>query len=170
MSQDFTNFPAGIGTGDPGVEITATAAEMNYLDITTLGTGAASKAVVLDSGEDYTWPATGILTYGVLKDPAATTITATGAEINLLDGSVEDNTVASKAASIPEISAKNIFFCEPTDPEDIAKKIKEVFGMSEDKRDNLSKKLIDESKKFSWHRVAAETANVYRSVINFRGQ
>lgn len=57
-------------------------AELNYLDITTLGTGAASKAVVLDAGEDFTWPATGILTYGVLKDPAATTIVATGAEIN----------------------------------------------------------------------------------------
>jgi len=54
---------------------TATAAELNYLDITTLGTGAASKAVVLDAGEDYTWPATGILTYG------AGAINATGAEI-----------------------------------------------------------------------------------------
>jgi hypothetical protein len=62
--------------------VTATAAELNYNDITTLGTGAASKSVVLDAGEDYTWPAAGILTYGVLKDPAATTIVATGAEIN----------------------------------------------------------------------------------------
>lgn len=47
--------------------LTATVTELNYLDITTLGTGAASKAVVLDSGEDYTWPATGVLTYGVLS-------------------------------------------------------------------------------------------------------
>ena len=61
---------------------TATAAELNYNDITTLGTGATSKAVVLDSGEDYVWPATGILTYGVLKDPAGTTLGATVAEIN----------------------------------------------------------------------------------------
>lgn len=71
-----------------GVGMTASAAELNYLDITTLGTGAASKAVVLDAGDDYTWPASGILTYGVLKDPAATTITSTGAEINKLDDSV----------------------------------------------------------------------------------
>lgn len=62
--------------------ITATAAELNYLDITTLGTGEASKAVVLDAGEDYVWPATGILTYGVLKDPAGTTLTATVDQIN----------------------------------------------------------------------------------------
>lgn len=63
--------------------ITATAAEINYLDIATLGTGAASKAVVLDTGDDYTWPATGILTYGVLKDPAGTTLGATAAELNM---------------------------------------------------------------------------------------
>ena len=62
--------------------VTSTAAELNYLDLTTLGTGAASKAVVLDAGDDYTWPATGVLTYGVLKDPAATTLGATAAELN----------------------------------------------------------------------------------------
>lgn len=61
--------------------VTATAAELNYLDITTLGTGAASKAVVLDAGDDYTWPATGVLTYGVLND-GTTALTATVAEIN----------------------------------------------------------------------------------------
>lgn len=61
--------------------VTATTAELNYLDIATLGTGAASKAVVLDAGDDYTWPATGILTYGVLND-GTTTLTATAAEIN----------------------------------------------------------------------------------------
>jgi len=72
-------FKLGAGAG---TAVTATAAELNYNDITTLGTGAASKAVVLDAGEDYTWPATGILTYGVLKDPAGTALTATTAEIN----------------------------------------------------------------------------------------
>lgn len=46
--------------------MTASAVELNYNDITTLGTGAASKAVVLDAGEDYTWPDTGVLTIGVL--------------------------------------------------------------------------------------------------------
>ena len=46
--------------------VTATAAELNYLDITTLGTGAASKAVVLDAGDDYTWPNAGVLTLGNL--------------------------------------------------------------------------------------------------------
>jgi len=61
--------------------VTATYGELNYLDITTLGTGAASKAVVLSAGDDYTWPGTGILTYGVLND-GTTTLNATAAEIN----------------------------------------------------------------------------------------
>jgi len=78
--------------------VTATAAELSYLDITALGTGAASKAVVLDTGEDYTWPATGILTYGVLKDPAGTTLGSTAAELNLVDGSSATVPAAGKAA------------------------------------------------------------------------
>lgn len=74
--------------------------------------------------------------------------------------------VASNISSIPEISKNNIIFCDPADPQDIAKKIKEVFGFSFYKLDGLSQKLQKESEKYSWHRVALETANVYRSVIN----
>lgn len=59
------DFPAS-GIKIAGTAIDITAAEANYLDLTTLGTGAASKAVVLDSGEDYTWPATGVLTVSLL--------------------------------------------------------------------------------------------------------
>jgi len=79
--------------------VTATGTELNYLDITTLGTGAASKAVVLDTGDDYTWPTTGIFTFGVLRDgPNATTITATGTEINKLAGVTAGTSKASSAA------------------------------------------------------------------------
>ncbi len=62
--------------------VTAVAAELNYLDLTGLGTGVASEAVVLDSGEDYIWPSGGVLQYGVLKDPANTTLVATALEMN----------------------------------------------------------------------------------------
>src|SRR3990167_5303383 len=88
-----------LGTG-AGTAVSATAAELNYNDITTLGTGAASKAVVLDAGDDYVWPATGVLKFGVLKDSADTTITSTGAELNLVDGAVAGNSVASKTAML----------------------------------------------------------------------
>lgn len=76
---------ASVGTGEDPTElqvldtldnVTATAAEINYLDITTLGTGAASKAVVLDAGDDYTWPATGVLAAGVVT--VAGTLGVTG--------------------------------------------------------------------------------------------
>lgn len=68
----------------------------DYLEMTK-GTGVASRAVVLDSGDDFIWPATGILTYGVLKDPAGTTLGATAAELNYLDITTLGTGAASKA-------------------------------------------------------------------------
>ena len=90
--------------------LTASAAELNYLDITTLGTGAASKAVVLDASGDYTFPATATIvmpssgtatfasgstltvagTLNVSGTPqiGGVAITSTAAEINKLDDSV----------------------------------------------------------------------------------
>ena len=50
-------FKLGAGAG---TAVTATAAELNYNDITTLGTGAASKAVVLDTGGNYAMPSAGM--------------------------------------------------------------------------------------------------------------
>jgi hypothetical protein len=79
-------------------DLTATAVELNYNDIAVLGTGAASKAVVLDSGDDYTWPATGVLTYGVLKDPAGSTLGATVAELNATDISAQTETLTADGA------------------------------------------------------------------------
>ena len=111
LSEKIVN---AVGTGEDPTELdnleaqsavlgslTASAAELNYLDITTLGTGAASKAVVLDSGDDYTWPATGILTYGVLKDPAGTTLGATVVELNAAaDGSANTAVIAAGGAAM----------------------------------------------------------------------
>lgn len=54
--------------------VTATAAELNYLDIASLGTGAASKAVVLDGSSNFTFPGAGTITI-----PSGCTLTsATG--------------------------------------------------------------------------------------------
>lgn len=90
--------------------LTASAAELNYNDITTLGTGAASKSVVLDAGEDYTWPATGILTYGVLKDGAGTTLGATAAEINqYCDESAKTEVVTATNVIAATESGKTFF-------------------------------------------------------------
>lgn len=92
--------------------VTATAAELNYLDITTLGTGAASKAVVLDASGDYTYPATATIVYpssasltlqsGSTFDVAGTfeianvAMTASAAELNYNDIATLGTLAASK--------------------------------------------------------------------------
>jgi hypothetical protein len=96
----------------PATSLTATTAELQYLDIATLGTGAASKAVVLDSGEDYTWPATGVLTYGVLKDPAGTTLGATVAEINMAADVSAKNVVITEAREVAAAESGMTFFID----------------------------------------------------------
>lgn len=70
---------------------TLSEAEFGVLDSVTPGTGAASKVMTLDAGEDFTWPATGVLTYG------GTAVTATGAELNYLDIAALGTGAASKA-------------------------------------------------------------------------
>lgn len=82
---DFTG-----GLEISGTAVTATAAEVNYLDITTLGTGAASKAVVLDASSNYTTPGAGTWSFasGSTVNLAGTfqiggtAVAATAAEIN----------------------------------------------------------------------------------------
>ncbi len=85
-----------IGASGAVTEVTATATELNYLDIGTLGTGLTLEAVIPDGGDDYTWPSTGIFTYSVLND-GTTTLTSTVAEINVLAGVTGGTRTASKA-------------------------------------------------------------------------
>jgi len=87
--------------------VTATYAELNYLDIATLGTGVASKAVVLDAGDDYTWPATGILTYGVLND-GTTTLAATAAEINAVADVLQETVTTTNIIAASENGTRYI--------------------------------------------------------------
>jgi hypothetical protein len=78
MSRQSRGVPLDIN----GTLVTATADELNQNTGATAGTGVAGKAMVLDSGEDFIWPATGQLTYG------GTAITASGAELNYMDGTI----------------------------------------------------------------------------------
>lgn len=91
--------------------VTATFAELNYLDITTLGTGAASKAVVLDASGDYTYPATGTIVY-----PSGATLTLqSGSTFNVAGtfqiggtavgaSAAEINNVADVSARVQELT------------------------------------------------------------------
>ena len=100
-----------------GTLVTATANELNYLDITTIGTAEASKALVLDASRNITninnISATGNIAIGIGSTNyklgvngsincsslfiGTNQITSTPAELNLLDGSTLGTVVASKA-------------------------------------------------------------------------
>ncbi len=73
--------------------------------------------------------------------------------------------ICSKVASLAEIGGEDAIYCEPTDPEDIAQKIKEVYSMTQQQRDVLSKKLIKHAGKYSWDKVAKETISIYKSIL-----
>lgn len=69
-----------------GTTVSSSAAELNYNDMTP-GTGAVSKAVILDASGNYTFPGSGTIAFtsgGALSLPANVTLTAAGT--NTLSG------------------------------------------------------------------------------------
>jgi hypothetical protein len=82
-----------------GVAITATAAELNYCDVTTIGVQQASKAVIADANVN-----TGVSKVTALHIGASGSevqVNSTAAELNLLDLSAQTETVtAAGAASV----------------------------------------------------------------------
>ena len=71
-----------------GTTITSTAAEINYLDITTLGTSEASKVVTAD--------ANGVVKFdnGIQEESTAITSSSNAATLNLRDGTVFTHTLS----------------------------------------------------------------------------
>ena len=76
----FTNLTASGTLTLGGTAVTSTAAEINYLDVTTLGTTEASKAVTAD--------ANGVVTFdnGVSEEYTAVTSSSNATTVNLRDG------------------------------------------------------------------------------------
>ncbi len=104
------NVLAGINAGLTAAQlsilfgVTAVAAELNYLDLTTLGTGEASKAVVLDDNSDYTYPAAATIVF----PSGATVAFSAGASINIAGTfQIGGTTVTSTAAKLNLLSALN---------------------------------------------------------------
>lgn len=83
--------------------LTASGAELNYNDITTLGTGAASKAVVLDANGRYRLPSTGTW-FNAGKEtkaqaaPAAKTVTAGISAAELVAGLITTTGVSAPSS------------------------------------------------------------------------
>ena len=68
-------------------------------------------------------------------------------------------TIASGAASMPEVCGDAALYCDPGDPADIAKQIQGVME-NEDLRRDLSRKGLRRAERFSWDRCARETLDV----------
>jgi glycosyltransferase involved in cell wall biosynthesis len=73
--------------------------------------------------------------------------------------------VSSNATCLPEVYGGAAHYFDPTDVNDMAAKIDEVLSDQE-----LRKKLIEKGKiqvkKYSWARMAKETLEVYKKVLN----
>src|SRR3989338_5735874 len=72
--------------------------------------------------------------------------------------------VCSNVASLKEIGQDAAIFCDPTDPNDISKKIDMISKLTTTQKEKTSQKLIKHASKFSWEKVAGETIKVYKSV------
>jgi len=71
--------------------------------------------------------------------------------------------VTSKGGSLAEIAEKACKYVDPYDVDSIASGISEVFN-STSLQEELSKKGLIQSKKFTWQKTATETMGVYREI------
>lgn len=77
--------------------------------------------------------------------------------------------VCSNLASLTEITGNVAVYCDPTDSNDIAKKISYVLNLSGKKLDVLSQKCIENASKYNWEKVAKETIEVYKFAQSING-
>ncbi|MFC1651834.1 glycosyltransferase family 4 protein [Patescibacteria group bacterium] len=73
--------------------------------------------------------------------------------------------VSSNAACMPEILGDASKYFDPNNTEEMAKKIAEVLK-SENLQKEMSKQGPERTKQYSWERMAKETLNVYKNIIN----
>lgn len=76
--------------------------------------------------------------------------------------------VCSRTSALPEVGADAVLYCNPTSPEDIAEKIRQVLANST-LRTQLIAKGLQRAREFSMDRMAAEVLNVYRKVLGTTG-
>ncbi|MGE5041791.1 MAG: glycosyltransferase family 4 protein [Candidatus Levyibacteriota bacterium] len=71
--------------------------------------------------------------------------------------------VTTKGGSIPEVIGEAAYIIDPLDELSIETGIREVFE-SKDLQEKLSKKGLEQAKKFSWKKTADETVQVYEGI------
>jgi len=72
--------------------------------------------------------------------------------------------IASKISCIPEILGKAAYYFDPYNIDDIEKAITKIVSDS-DLRDDLSKKGLEQVKKYSWANTAQQTLDLYKKCL-----
>jgi len=73
--------------------------------------------------------------------------------------------IAANTSSVPEVYPNEEFLLDPFDEKKMAQKINLVLA-DNNKRDDLIRFSIENSKKFSWEKSALETLQIYRQLYN----
>jgi len=73
--------------------------------------------------------------------------------------------IATNTSSIPEVTSDAGILVNPDDVKALSEKI-ETLASNEELKNRLSKKSIEQAKKFSWLKTAEDTLNSYKSVIS----
>ena len=72
--------------------------------------------------------------------------------------------VSSNATCLPEVYGEAAEYFDPKDTDDMAQAIERVIS-DKSRQNDLVKKGYKQAKKYSWHRMAEETLDVYSSVL-----
>jgi glycosyltransferase involved in cell wall biosynthesis len=72
--------------------------------------------------------------------------------------------IVSKTSSLPEVVGEAGIYVDPLDVSDIAKNLQSLI-MNFKLREKLSKKSLEQAKKFSWEKAAKETIGVLERTI-----
>lgn len=72
--------------------------------------------------------------------------------------------IVSQTSSLPEVCGDAALYCDPNDPEQIAKKILQMMN-DQGLRNALRKRGLEQAKRFSWDKCSEEMIEVIREVV-----
>lgn len=73
--------------------------------------------------------------------------------------------ICSNNSSLSEIAGSAAFFCDPSDPKDIADKISKTLSLNKKDKKLLSQKCVNQAAKFTWRKTALQTLDLYKKVL-----
>lgn len=74
--------------------------------------------------------------------------------------------VASNVSCVPEILGKAAVYFDPYEPADIAKTVHTASTKEQKNKEIMVKKGLEQARKYSWKKMAAETLEIYNNVLS----